>query len=61
MGRARKIQGVHEAILVQIVESDLTATLEEIRLEFARRSALSVHTQTLVSALRRKNLFTISV
>jgi len=45
MGRTEKIQGEHAAILVQIVESDPTATLEEIRLEFARRSGLTVHTQ----------------
>jgi len=55
MGRAQKIQGAREALLVQIVETDPTATLKEIRLEFARRSVLTVHTQTLVSALRRKN------
>jgi len=44
MGRAEKIQGEYEAILVQIVESGPAATLEEIRLEFARRSGLAVHT-----------------
>jgi len=56
VGRAEKIQGENEAILLQIAESDPTATLEEIRLEFARRSGLTVYTQTLVSTLRRKGI-----
>ncbi|MCD1606612.1 hypothetical protein SAMN05216194_10697 [Stutzerimonas kunmingensis] len=43
MGRPRKLQGDHVAILVAIVESDPTATLEEIGAELARRTGLSVH------------------
>lgn len=56
MGRPPKIQGTHEAILVQIVESDPTATLEEIGAELLRRTGVTAHEQTLVSTLRRKGI-----
>ena len=53
MGRPPKIQAEHEAILLEIVESDPTATVEEIRLELLRRCDLKVHDQTLTSTLKR--------
>lgn len=40
-------------MLVAIVESDATSTLDEIGTEFTRRTGLEVHAQTLVSALRK--------
>lgn len=56
MSRPPKIQGAHEATLVQIVESDPAATLEEIGGELFRRTGASAHEQTLVSTLRRKGI-----
>lgn len=55
-GRPAKIQGEHEAILAQIVESDPTATLAEIGSELTRRTGLKVHGQTLVSTLERRGI-----
>jgi hypothetical protein len=56
MGRPPKTRGEHEAVLAQIVESDPTATLDEIGTELVRRTGLKVHEQTLVSTLRRQGL-----
>ncbi|KOR46040.1 hypothetical protein ADT25_07285 [Xanthomonas oryzae] len=53
MGRPPKIQAEHEAMLVQIVESDPTATIEEVRLELSRRCNVKVHDRTLASTLKR--------
>lgn len=52
-GRPIKIQGDHESILVQVVESNPTVTLDELGAELTRRTGLAVHSQTLVSTLRR--------
>ncbi|WP_425512549.1 transposase [Xanthomonas arboricola] len=56
MGRPPKIQGAHKAILVQIVESYPTATLEEIGGELFRRTGVMVHERTLVLTLRRNGI-----
>jgi transposase len=56
MGRPFKIQSAHEAVLTQIVDSDPTATLEEIGAELLRRTGLKVNRQTLVSSLTRIGL-----
>nr|WP_206416658.1 hypothetical protein [Xanthomonas axonopodis] len=40
-------------MLVEIVESDPTATIEEVRLELFRRCNVKVHDQTLASTLKR--------
>ncbi len=52
-GRPVKIQGDQEAALMQIVDANPTATLDEIGAELTRRSGVVVHAQTLVSTLRR--------
>lgn len=52
-GRPAKITGEHEAIVVEIVQADPTATLDEIGTELTRRTGLKVHEQTLTSTLRR--------
>jgi transposase len=53
MGRPFKLQAEHETVLTQIVESDPTATQEEIGAELLRRTGLKVNRQTLVSSLSR--------
>ncbi|KOR49982.1 transposase [Xanthomonas oryzae] len=53
MGRPPKIQAEHEAMLLEIVESDPTATIEEVRLELSRRCNVKVHDRTLASTLKR--------
>ncbi|MGS0601093.1 IS5 family transposase [Xanthomonas oryzae pv. oryzicola] len=53
MGRPLKIQVEHEAVLMDIVASDPTATLEDIRLELFRRCNVQVHDRTVVSTLKR--------
>lgn len=55
-GRPTKIRGEHKTILVQIVESDPTATLDEIGAEPTRRTGLKASRPTLVSTLRRHGI-----
>lgn len=50
-GRPPKIQTEDSAHLVAIVESYRTATLDEIRQEFKRRTGIDVHEQTIVKTL----------
>lgn len=52
-GRPPKIQGDAETVLIEIVKSDPTVTLDELRQEFKRRTNIDVHEQTLVSCLRK--------
>ena len=42
--------------LVAIVQSDPTATLEEIRREFQRRSGIEAHTRTILVTLRKHGI-----
>lgn len=53
MGRPAKIQADDAMQLVTIVESDRTATLNEVRHEFKRRTGIDVHEQIVVQTLRR--------
>lgn len=55
-GRPTKVSDEHAAVLVQIVESDRTATLDEIGAELFRRIGLKVSGPTLVSTLRRQGM-----
>lgn len=55
-GRPQRIQGEHESVLVDIVESDPTATLDEIACELERRTSVQAHHQTIVTTLRRLGL-----
>jgi transposase len=50
-GRPAKLDASHRAALSAIVESNPTATLEEIGQEFARRTGMKGHRQTLTKAL----------
>jgi transposase len=52
-GRPRKIQGENCTVLAAFVESDPTATLDELRTELKRRTGIDAHEQTIVSTLRR--------
>lgn len=56
MGRPPKIQGDDIGHLVAIVQSDPTATLDEIRREFHRRSGIDAHEQTIVATLRKHGI-----
>lgn len=51
-GRPAKLHANHRAELAAIVESNPTATLEEIGQEFTRRTGVKAHRQTLVKALQ---------
>lgn len=50
-GRPPKILGEDSSHLVALIESDRTATLDEIRLEFKRRTGVDVHAQTIINTL----------
>ncbi len=50
-GRPRKLQVEHRSALVAIVETNPTATLEEIQGELARRTGVQAHAQTILAAL----------
>ena len=56
MAPPRKLHAEHEAMLVQIVESDRTASLSEIRRELARRTGLKVTDRMVIAALSRCGL-----
>ncbi len=45
-GRPRKIQGENCTVLAAFVESDPTATLDELRAELKRRTGIDAHEQT---------------
>lgn len=49
-----KIRPEHEQVLVQIVESDPTITLSEIRLEFSRRTGMKISQAPVINALHRQ-------
>lgn len=51
-GRPLKINADQQALLVDIVESNPTATLREIQQELASRSGVKAHEQTIQKALR---------
>jgi hypothetical protein len=51
-----KIKPEHEGILVQIVESDPTITLMEIRREFTRRTGMSITKGPVIRALERQGV-----
>lgn len=59
-GRPAKIQADDVQHLAAIVQSDPTATLDEIRREFQRRSGIDVHAQTIVVALRKHGIRRVS-
>jgi len=50
-GRPPKLSAEHRATLIEIVESDPTATMAEIQQELARRSGVKAHEQTIQKAL----------
>lgn len=51
-----KIRPEHDVVLVQIVESDPTITLLEIRREFARRTGLLITKRPVIRALERQGV-----
>jgi transposase len=55
-GRPLKIGEEQRAVLVTIVESNPTATWEEVQAELARRTGMEVHAQTIERALREAGL-----
>lgn len=55
-GQLGKIQGENLTILIQIVASDPTATLDEIRTELTRRTGLKVGAEAVASTLRRNGI-----
>ena len=55
-GRPLKIQAEDVAHLVAILQSDATASLEEIRTEFKRCTGIDVHTQTIIKTLRNHGI-----
>jgi len=56
MARPAKLQPEHEAILVEIVRGDPSATWAQIRAGLRCRTGLDAHEQTLVKALRRRGI-----
>jgi transposase len=59
-GRPTKIQAADAAHLMAIVQADRTATLDEIRQEFKRRTGIEVHAQTIIKALRQHGIRRVS-
>ncbi|WP_083953737.1 arginase family protein [Thauera butanivorans] len=59
-GRPPKIQADDAEHLVAIVQSDRTATLDEIRQEFRRRTGIDVHEQTIIKTLGKLGIRRVS-
>jgi transposase len=58
-GRPEKIRAEAVEQLLAIVQSDPTATLEEIRIELRRRSQIDAHEQTIAATLRRQGIMRV--
>jgi transposase len=56
VGRPIKFGAEYEAILVQIVEADPSATLAEISAEFTRITQITISKKPLISALHRQGI-----
>lgn len=59
-GRPPKIRLEDSVHLAAIVQSDRTATLDEIRQEFKRRTGIDVHEQTIVKTLSKLGIRRVS-